>query len=96
MDSLEILNLAGNQLTTLKTSFHHLKSLKFLNISCNRISKFKEVHYLSKLPSVRSLYLSDPHYGPTENPICGLSNYSIYVLFHLIQLEVLDTFIISE
>lgn len=88
------LNLAGNNIEVIGTSFDMLGSLKDLNLSANRIGNFKEVLNLNRLPSLEICTFSDPNYG--DNPIYNLCNYQTYVLFHLPKLRRLDTFFISE
>lgn len=60
----------------------------------NRVGYFKEIHNLTRLPKLKKLCFSDPHYG--DNPVCNLCNYQTYVLYQLGQLEGLDTLLISE
>jgi Leucine-rich repeat (LRR) protein len=72
---------------------HNFK-LEELNLSDNRIGCFKELLNLARLPALRSLSFSDPHYG--DNPVCGLCNYQTYVMYQLHQLTSLDTMAIRE
>lgn len=58
-----------------------------------QVGSFKEVSYLARLPTLKDLSLSDPHWG--ENPITSLCNYQTYVLFNIQQLTSLDTLVRS-
>lgn len=44
-----------------------------------------EVLDLSRRSALTALSFADPDFG--ENPICALSNYSTYVLYHLPKLQ---------
>lgn len=68
--------------------------LEEFNVSRNKISSFRDILNLSKLGSLRSLSLMDPHFG--DNPICRLCNYQTYVTYHLTGLQSLDMENISE
>ena len=70
------------------------QSLEELNLSQNKISSFRDILNLSRLRSLKSLSLIDPHFG--DNPICRLCNYQTYVTYHLPGLQSLDTESISE
>jgi hypothetical protein len=65
-----------------------------LNIAGNKICSFKEALNLNRLTGLRVLAFYDPHYG--ENPICNLCNYQTYVLYHLRNINKLDTLLISD
>jgi len=65
-----------------------LKCLELLNLSANKLLYYSEIDVLAALPKLRQLELNDPHFG--ANPICALSNYHIYALFKLRQIESLD------
>ena len=86
--------IGGNQIEAIKTGLDCLISLSDLNISGNRICTFKEVLNLNRLPNLRVLSFRDPHFG--ENPLCNLSNYETYVLYHLRGIKKLDTIAISD
>uniref|UniRef100_A0A803SWL0 Leucine rich repeat containing 9 n=1 Tax=Anolis carolinensis TaxID=28377 RepID=A0A803SWL0_ANOCA len=64
-----------------------------LNLSGNQICSFKEITNLARLPHLTDLCLNDPQYDP--NPVCFLCNYSTHVLYHLPQLQRLDTYEVS-
>ena len=102
---LESLLLASNQIERIGDSLDKLTKLKVelkidfadvkdFNIANNNIGSFQEISNLSRLPNLKSLALSDLHFG--LNPICKLCNYQIYVLYHLQQLRYLDTLPVSE
>ena len=86
--------MGGNQIDCIKTGLDNLVSLEDLNISGNRIGTFKEVLNLNRLPNLKVLAFKDPHFG--ENPLCNLSNYETYVLYHLRSVKQLDTNRISD
>ncbi|XP_014670685.1 PREDICTED: leucine-rich repeat-containing protein 9-like, partial [Priapulus caudatus] len=88
LKDLRELNLADNNIMTLDQSLNALTKLKGLNISGNRITSFKELFNLSKLPALRNLDLWDISYTP--NPICLLCNYMALVLYTLPNLVKLD------
>ena len=86
---LRILNAARNKISTIGAYLDYNVKLQELNLADNRIGFFKEVLNLARLPNLRDLCLSDPHYG--SNPVCNLCNYQTYALYQLPQLESLDT-----
>lgn len=94
MTRLTELNLASNQIEQIGPALDLLKSLKEVNFSGNKIGSFKEVLHLARLNSLETCNFSDPNFG--DNPICNLSNYQIFVLFHLPQLQRLDMKIVLE
>ena len=94
LSSLKQLWLASNQIDCIKTSLDNLVALVDLNLSGNKICSFKEVLNLNRLPNLKVLSFYDPHFG--ENPICNLCNYQTYVLYHLRNINKLDTLSISE
>lgn len=49
---------------------------------------------MNRLPNLKMLSLYDPHFG--ENPICTLSNYQTYMLYHLKSICKLDTLHLSD
>ncbi len=53
------------------------------------IQNHKEVINLQGILELKNLSFKDPQYG--QNPITILCNYSLYILFHLPFLNVLDT-----
>lgn len=91
---LRELNVASNKIAAIGNLLEPLKELAELNISNNLIGNLKEMLGLKRLPKLRTVSFSDPHYG--ENPMCGLSNYQIYVLYHLPRVELLDASKVSE
>tara|TARA_B100000482_G_scaffold152079_2_gene113996 strand:+ start:1259 stop:1795 length:537 start_codon:yes stop_codon:yes gene_type:complete len=88
-----ILHLFSQQATSL-AGLATSRYLEELNLASNQISSFREILNLSRLAALRSLSLSDPHFG--DNPICKLCNYQTHVTFHLNQLNSLDMEAISE
>ena len=94
LTQLRVLWVANNKLSTIGTTLDNNARLAELNISGNNIGAFKEILNLTRSLSLRSLCLSDPHFG--DNPACLLCNYQTYVLYHLSQLSSLDTMLISN
>nr|XP_002121920.1 leucine-rich repeat-containing protein 9-like [Ciona intestinalis] len=90
---LKELNLAGNSIPLIGTSLQYLHQLQILNLSGNKLSSFKDLTNLTKLPKLNDLSLKDSLYP--NNPVCLLCNYSTHVLYHLPNLERLDTYDVS-
>jgi Leucine-rich repeat (LRR) protein len=94
LTNLTELNLARNKIERVGDVFKANPMLTSLNIADNGVGSFKEVSYLARLPTLKDLSLSDPHWG--ENPITSLCNYQTYVLFNIQQLTSLDTLVLAE
>jgi len=67
-----------------------LSNLTLLQLAGNRLSSFRDIYRLSsQLPSLRHLFLNDPHWG--SNPVCSLANYTTFALcllpFHVKSLD---------
>jgi Leucine-rich repeat (LRR) protein len=92
--NLKELNISQNRIDSIGTGLDGLHSLHELNISANKVGNFKEVLNLNRLTKLQSCIFSDPHYG--DNPICNLCNYQTYILYHLPNLNRLDTMLLSE
>ena len=54
----------------------------------------QDLTYLVRIPRLKVLGLKDPLYAP--NPVCYLCNYSTHVLYHIPQLERLDSYDVSN
>ena len=80
--------LARNKITRIGPHLTSSCDLATANFSDNRIGCFKELLNLSSLPNLRSLALTDPHFG--TNPVTALCNYQTYALYHLPHLTLLD------
>lgn len=91
--ALTELNAARNRIATVVGAFQGNLSLQSLNIADNRVCSFVEVLDIAKLENLRELCLADPDWG--DNPICSLSNYHAYVLYHLPGLRVHDRIHVS-
>ncbi|XP_025062921.1 leucine-rich repeat-containing protein 9 [Alligator sinensis] len=94
LQNLKELNLAGNFIEAIGNCFDFNKQMEILNLSGNRICSFKELTNLAMLPHLKDLGLNDPQYEP--NPICLLCNYATHVLYHMPQLQRLDTYDVSH
>ncbi len=74
-----------------------LKQLEELNLSDNRLTHFNTLRSWfnrARLPRLRVLALSDPHYG--DNPMCALSHYHTVALVALPHLVVFDGIKLSD
>lgn len=98
LTELTELQIANNEIASIghalaqNTKIHVILlffSSKTLNLSGNKISSFREILYLTGLPCLRNLLLSDPNYD--SNPICQLCNYQTHVVYHLPSISYLDT-----
>ena len=58
------------------------------------MSFVREVLNLSRLKSLERLSLSDPSYA--DNLVCTLCNYQTHMIYHLPELETLDTLKITD
>ncbi|TNN84206.1 Leucine-rich repeat-containing protein 9 [Liparis tanakae] len=90
LHNLKELNLADNNIEKIGHSLDPNVRLQNLNLSGNKISSFKELTLLSRLPHLRELALKDPM--STSNPVCLLCNYATHVIYHLPGLQRLDTY----
>ncbi|KAK9533678.1 hypothetical protein VZT92_008781 [Zoarces viviparus] len=90
LQNLKELNLADNNIEKIGHSLDPNVSLHNLNLSGNKISSFKELTLLARLPRLRELALKDP--TSTSNPVCLLCNYATHVLYHIPGLQRLDTY----
>ncbi|XP_042669554.1 leucine-rich repeat-containing protein 9 [Centrocercus urophasianus] len=94
LQNLQEVNFAGNLITKIGSCLDFNTKIEKINLSHNKLSSFKELTNLSRLPNLKVLALNDPLYGP--NPVCLLSNYAIHVLYHIPQLQKLDTYDVSQ
>ncbi|XP_035243517.1 leucine-rich repeat-containing protein 9 isoform X2 [Anguilla anguilla] len=92
--NLRELNLADNAIERIGHGLDCNSGLENLNLSGNKISSFKELTHLARLPSLTSLGLKDPQSVP--NPVCLLCNYATHVLYHMPGLQRLDTYYVSN
>jgi len=92
--NLKELWLARNYIDSIGTHLDGMKDLEILNLADNNISSFLDIRNLSRLKNLKSLYLSDEHYG--ENPVCQLSNYQVYTICHLAQVSILDSIPVNQ
>ncbi|XP_041810349.1 leucine-rich repeat-containing protein 9 [Chelmon rostratus] len=93
LQNVKELNLADNNIEKIGHSLDLNASLQNLNLSGNKISSFKELTLLARLPCLRELALKDP--TSTPNPVCLLCNYATHVLYHMPGLQRLDTYDVS-
>ena len=85
---LRVLWLCGNEVDTVGGGLRHNTQLEELNLASNQVSSLRDLLHLQRLPALRRLSLSDPHFG--ANPVCALCNYQTFVVHHLPALEALD------
>jgi hypothetical protein len=88
MTNLEVLSLAGNQISSL-APFAACPHLSHLILRNNRISEFTELEHLAALPNLRILWLAD-------NPIASQSQYRERVVQILPKILKLDEAPITE
>ncbi|XP_044230328.1 leucine-rich repeat-containing protein 9 isoform X3 [Thunnus albacares] len=94
LQNLKELNLADNNIEKIGHRLDPNVSLQTINLSGNKISSFKELTQLARLPHLRELALKDP--TSTPNPVCLLCNYATHVLYHMPGLQRLDTYEVSS
>ncbi|XP_062326280.1 leucine-rich repeat-containing protein 9 [Osmerus eperlanus] len=94
LQNLKELNLADNNIETIGHSLDLNVNLQNLNLSGNKISSFKELTHLARLPCLRELGLKEPQSCPS--PVCLLCNYATHVLYHMPSLQRLDTYDVSS
>eukprot|EP00053_Salpingoeca_punica_P020084 m.207400 g.207400 ORF g.207400 m.207400 type:complete len:185 (-) comp17788_c0_seq2:299-853(-) len=87
MPDIEVLSLSGNCLTSLK-SFTNCLKLSELYLRKNDISSMEEIAFLTTLPNLRCLWLSD-------NPIASLPDYRGTIIRMVPGLTKLDNLVIS-
>jgi Leucine-rich repeat (LRR) protein len=86
--NLKEFSIARNKISEISNCLIQSASIEVLNLSANPITSFQEVKRLALMKSLSDLSLADPNYG--ESTICSLTNYSVFVLFMLKKLKVLD------
>ncbi|KAL8168768.1 UNVERIFIED_CONTAM: hypothetical protein K2H54_016478 [Gekko kuhli] len=91
---LKELNLAGNSVSKIGHCLDPNEEIEKINLSGNRICSFKEITNLARLCNLKDLCLNDPQYEP--NPVCHLCNYATHVLYHIPQLQRLDTYDVAS
>lgn len=94
LQNLKELNLAGNLIHSVGHCLDPNVNLERLNLSGNNIASFKELTNLARLKNIKDLGLNDPQYTP--NPVCLFCNYATHVLYHIPQLQRLDTYNVSQ
>ncbi|KAJ6658013.1 hypothetical protein lerEdw1_001672 [Lerista edwardsae] len=94
LQKLRDLNLADNVISKIGNCLDSVGKIEKLNLSGNRICSLKEITYLARLPHLKDLCLNDPQFEP--NPVCLLSNYATHVLYHIPQIQRLDTYDVSS
>ena len=85
---LKIIRGGNNKIHTIRNYLDEMQFLEFVNLSGNYLLYYDEIDIISTIPKLKHLQLSDPHFG--SNPICDLSNYHIYSLYKLKQIQSLD------
>ena len=93
-EQLKELNIAACHLSEIPPSIKKLQKLEILNISANHIHSFKALDIISKMPTLKELYLDDPNYGP--NPVCSMPNYDIAIGCMMQQVDVVDTYTVNK
>lgn len=88
LKNLTEFSIALNQICTLSNCLILTNSIQTLNLAGNWINSFREIQKLAQMDNLTSLYLADPNFG--ESTLCSLSNYSVFMLFILKNIKVLD------
>ncbi|KAG9391421.1 Leucine-rich repeat [Carpediemonas membranifera] len=88
MKNVEVLSLSVNSISTL-CDFSFCPKLRELYLRRNKVSELYELNYLSRLPNLKTLWLSD-------NPIADAPQYRLFVIANLPNLEKLDDTPIEE
>jgi hypothetical protein len=91
---LHSLWLARTQISCIGDALESNAALTDLNLAASNICNFKDIPYLTRLRLLSSLSFTDSHFG--DSPVCTLCNYHTYILFHLPQLNILDSLIIAD
>lgn len=86
--SLRVLWAAKNKIRFIGDSLFANSQLEELNLACNLIGNFKEIPKLQRLTQLKAISFDDPLYG--DNPVCKLSNYQTFTLYHVPQITSLD------
>ncbi|KAJ3411055.1 Leucine-rich repeat-containing protein 9 [Chytridiales sp. JEL 0842] len=94
LKNLKDLQLGNNRIASVGDTLTENVNLAELNIAGNRLSSFRDVLFLARLPKLTSLCLSDPNFA--DNPLCALCNYQTHVIYHLPNLKCLDTLEVTE
>lgn len=91
---LHSLWLARTRISCIVDALESNSALTDLNLAASGICNFKDIPHLTRLRLLSSLSFTDPHFG--DSPVCTLCNYHTYILFHLPQLNILDSLIIAD
>lgn len=93
LKNLTEFSIAQNQISSISRCLMLMNSVKVLNLAGNFISSFREVKKLALMENLTSLFLADPNFG--ESILCSLSNYSVFVLFILKNIKMLDGVLVT-
>eukprot|EP00397_Hematodinium_sp_SG-2012_P001359 GEMP01001360.1.p1 GENE.GEMP01001360.1~~GEMP01001360.1.p1 ORF type:complete len:1506 (+),score=342.41 GEMP01001360.1:117-4634(+) len=88
LPKLRHLVAASNDLCSLDNVFYETKLLETINVANNRLLSFDCIHAMQMFEHLTELDFTDPEFG--SNPICQVTNYSIYALYQLKTLTILD------
>lgn len=86
---VRVLNLNGNLIEKIPKEMTNLANLSELNVSANNITDLRDIFNITQLTNLKILYFIDENFG--DNPICHFSNYRVFILHHLKNLETLDS-----
>ena len=89
--NIKKLDLSDNQLEALPQAsvFAGMKSLLFLYLHNNQISKWQDLQSLTALPSIMHITLF-------ANPVCSIPGYRHFVVNSIPGLKALDNFVITD
>ena len=94
-ENLKKLLLASNLIEKLEyQNIVKCKNLEEINLSNNLINNINDIYILESLKCLKSLYFSDINFG--ESPITNLTNYRVYTIHCLPQIEILDCIYITD
>ncbi|KAA6346923.1 MAG: putative leucine rich repeat protein, partial [Streblomastix strix] len=95
LTNLKDLSLAGNMIEIVNdTAIDNFIHLETLNLSGNQIGSFIEITKLGRLPKLRTISLSDPHFGSC--PVCYLSNYTTFIWSQIRNANEIDGSILNN
>lgn len=94
LSALTTLWLGCNRIDAVGDALTCNQNLEDLNLAGNLLANFKDVPTLGRMRKLTKIAMSEPHFG--ENPLCSLCNYQTYVLFHMPQLQQLDSMLVTD
>ena len=93
LKNLNEFSIARNLVYEISNNLVQSSGIKVLNLSGNPICSFSEVKKLTLMENLENLSLADPNFG--DCTICSLTNYTVFILFILKKIKVLDQTLIT-